>query len=257
MMSLDFLKLPETCKVSNLDDPSATLLHSRILEKKKFLRSLYSDFYRDIARRLGDRQSGIVVELGSGGGFIKEVIHGAITSDILELPNVDRVFSASEMPFDAASIDAIVMIDVLHHIAEPRLFFDEAVRCLKQGGKVVMIEPANTVWSRFIYKNFHHESFDIKAQWTIEKGGPLSGGNGALPWIIFERDRERFEKRYPQLSIAAIEFHTPVAYLLSGGFTLRQLVPDFCYLPVRGIEYIMSPLRQWTAMFETIELVKV
>jgi len=256
MAALDFLKLPEARSISNLDDPSVTILHSRILEKKKFLRRLYSDFYRDIARRLGDDRPGVVVELGSGGGFIKELIPGAITSDILELPNVDMAFSACEMPFDAASVDAIVMIDVLHHIAEPGRFFDEAVRCLKQGGRVVMIEPANTAWSRFIYKNFHHEAFDTAAQWTVQRGGPLSDGNGALPWVIFDRDREQFEKRYPQLSIASTELHTPVAYMLSGGFTLRQLLPTFCYLPVRGIEYILSPLRRWTAMFVTIELVK-
>jgi SAM-dependent methyltransferase len=256
MAALDFLKLPEARGISNLDDPAATMLHSRILEKKKFLRRLYTDFYRDIAGRLPEKQSRSVVELGSGGGFIKDFLPDAITSDILDLPHVDKVFSACDMPFEDASLKAIVMIDVLHHINRPERFFDEALRCLAEGGKVVMIEPANTAWSRFIYRNFHHEGFDPDAGWSFDAAGPLSGGNGALPWIIFERDRAKFKKQYPQLSIKSIELHTPLAYLLSGGFTLRQLVPSFCYAPLRAFEYILSPVNKWTAMFTTIELEK-
>ncbi len=256
MGALDFLKLPETRCISSLDDPSVTLLHSKILEKKKFLRRLYAEFYNDIAGRMPQGGSRVIVELGSGGGFIKELIPDAITSDILKLPNVDKVFSACEMPFEEKSVDAIVMIDVLHHISEPGRFFDEAGRCLKDGGRIVMIEPANTAWSRFIYKRFHHELFDPQADWGHDQSGPLSGANGALPWIIFWRDRGRFDKEHPQLSVESTRLHTPFAYLLSGGFTLRQLVPSFCYPLVRGIEHILSPMNRWIGMFATIELVK-
>ena len=253
---VDFLKLPEARCICNLDDPSVTLLHSRILQRKGFLRRLYTDFYRDISDRLPERESRVVVELGSGGGFIKEIIPEAITSDVLELPHIDKVFSACEMPFEDGSVDAIVMIDVLHHIGEPCRFFDQAVRCLRNGGKIVMIEPANTLWSRFIYGKFHHELFDPQAGWGHDQPGPLSGGNGALPWIIFCRDRGRFVKEYKQLSVKSIKLHTPLAYLLSGGFTLRQLVPSFCYRLVRGLEYVLSPMNRWLAMFATIELLK-
>jgi len=85
------------------------------------------------------------------------------------------------------------MFDVLHHIPHPREFFKEALRCLKVGGQIGMIEPANTLWGRFIYKNFHHEGFDTKAGWKLSAGGPLSNGNGAIPWIIF-RETEKFSK---------------------------------------------------------------
>ena len=146
MKFIEWLKLPETRDIEDLDDPSTTLLHSRIVREKPFLRKLYTDFYQRFAQAVPEYQSKVVVELGSGGGFIKEVIPNAVTSDILELPNVDKVFSASDMPFDEASVDAFLMFDVLHHITEPKAFFAEAQRCMKPGGKVVLIEPANTCW---------------------------------------------------------------------------------------------------------------
>ncbi|MBK8443443.1 MAG: hypothetical protein IPL35_08515 [Sphingobacteriales bacterium] len=56
-----------------------------------------------------------------------------------------------------------------------------------------MSEPANTAWGRFFYQNFHHEPFQPEAaSWEIPSTGPLSGANGALPWIIFKRDIDLF-----------------------------------------------------------------
>jgi SAM-dependent methyltransferase len=256
MKVIEWLKLPETRCIKDLDDPATTLLHAQIVQKKTFLRKLYIDFYKQFRKAVSDTEKKVVVELGSGGGFIKKVIPNAITSDILELPSVDKVFSASNMPFENDSVDAFLMFDVLHHIVDPKAFFAEAVRCLKVSGKIVMIEPANTLWSRFIYKNFHHEHFDTQAKWGLDEIGPLSHGNGAIPWIIFVRDRKIFESEFPSLRIVAMRNHTPLLYLLSGGLTLRQLVPSFTYPLIKAIEYILSPINNWLGMFQTIELQK-
>jgi len=258
MKVIEWLKLPQTRGIENRDDPAVTILHARIIQKKPFLKRLYIDFYKQFHRAVSDPEKKVLVELGSGGGFIKKVIGNVITSDILELPNVDRVFSALNMPFEQASVDAFFMVDVLHHIIDPRRFFTEALRCLKIGGKIVMIEPANTCWSRFIYENFHHELFDTQAGWELTgRQGPLSQGNGALPWIIFTRDRKIFEKEFPSLRIVSIRNHTPLRYLLSGGLSLRQLVPSFTYPAVKAMEYVLFPVRDLLGMFQTIELEKV
>jgi SAM-dependent methyltransferase len=274
MKTIDWLKLPETMGIEDLDDPATTLLHAEIIQKKPFLKKLYIDFYKQFKKAVSDSKNKVLVELGSGGGFIKEVISNVITSDVLELPNVDKVFSALDTPFEEASVDAFFMFNVLHHIADPRAFFKEALRCLKVGGRVVMIEPANTLWSRFIYKNFHHEAFDTQApEWccrgqtkwelkprkagTLQKSGRLSGANGALAWIIFWRDRKIFESEFPSLRIVRMHNHTPLCYLLSGGLTLRQLVPSFSYPAVKAIEYTLPPINDLLGMFQTIELEKV
>jgi SAM-dependent methyltransferase len=257
MKIIEWLRLPETREIEELDDPATTLLHGDIIQRKPFLKKLYIDFYKQLARTVPELDSKVVVELGSGGGFIKEVIGNAITSDILDLPNIDKVFSASGIPFEDDSVDAFFMFDVLHHICDPRAFFREALRCLKVGGRIVMIEPANTLWARFIYKNFHHECFDPQGRWELDETGPLSVGNGAVPWIIFRRDRQIFEAEFPSLRIIGIRNHTPMRYLLSGGLTLRQLVPGLAYPVIKAIEFVLSPLNNWLGMFQTIQLEKV
>ena len=254
---IQWLKLPEVKGIEDLDDPAVTLLHGRIIQRKVFLKRTYIDFYQQFAKTVPDSEGKVLVELGSGGGFIKEVISNVITSDILELPNVDKVFSAVEMPFERDGVDAFFMIDVLHHIADPRAFFAEALRCLKVGGKIVMIEPANTLFSRFIYKSFHHEAFDTQSCWELGKGGPVSHGNGALPWIIFSRDRKIFEEEFPCLRIVRMHNHTPLRYLLSGGLTLRQLLPSFTYPAAKAMECALSPLKNILGMFQTIEIEKL
>jgi SAM-dependent methyltransferase len=251
----EVLKLKQIKSIKDLDDPQTTVLHSQIIKGKAFLRNLYIDFYKIFKKSTGPNAK-VVVELGSGGGFIKEIIPGVITSDIINVPNIDMIFSAEQMPFEDGSVDAFFMIDVLHHIKRPKNFLAEAQRCLKSGGKMVMIEPANTIWYRLIVKNFHHEVFDTSAGWEINETGPLSGANGALAWIIFQRDRKLFESEFENLKIKDIGFHTPFRYILSGGLTYRQLVPAFMYGFVNFLEICLRPFSKWLGMFETIVLEK-
>jgi SAM-dependent methyltransferase len=241
-----------------MDDAATTELHRNILRSKPFMRRLYMDYYREFAAAVGeDSENKVFVELGSGGGFIKEVMPNVITSDVLKLTYVDKVFSALEMPFDNDSVDAFFMINVVHHISDSKAFFAEALRCLKPGGKIIMIEPANTAWSRFIFKHFHHEAFDPQGQWGLDRSAPLSCANDALVWIIFWRDREIFEKQFPEFQINRRENHTPFRYLLSGGFTLRQLAPSFTYGLIKMLELALRPMRDCIGMFQTIELTKI
>jgi len=251
---INWLKLPESDKFPDLDIPSRTLLHGKIIQQKAFLKALYIDFYGEFKRNAGG--GGLFVELGSGGGFIKEIIPGVVTSDILRLPGVDRCFSALNMPFESGSVDAFFMIDVLHHINDSRSFFKETDRCLKAGGKIIMIEPANTLWSRLVWSRFHHEEFDVKSGWGFEEKGALTAANSAIPWIIFFRDRKLFEKKYPGLKIIKLKPHTPFRYLISGGLSYRQLLPSFTYKWVANLELLLSAFNKFIGMFYTIELAK-
>ena len=70
---LDFLRLPEASSIENLDLPESTLLHRSIIQKKPFLKNLYLDFYAVFKKEISDLERLTCVELGSGGGFIKEV----------------------------------------------------------------------------------------------------------------------------------------------------------------------------------------
>ena len=57
---------------------------------------------------------------------------------------------SEKMPFENESIGAVVMINVFHHIPDCTLFLAEAMRVLPVGGKIIMVEPYNSTWSRFI-----------------------------------------------------------------------------------------------------------
>jgi SAM-dependent methyltransferase len=254
---LNFLKLPERDKLASLDDPNNIHILNKIIRRKLFLRKAYIRFYKEILNRISHfDDSDLVVELGSGASFFKEYYPKVITSDILPYDDIDMVFSALNMPFQNSSLSGIVMVDVLHHIKDSRAFFKEAERCLKSSGKIVMIEPANTLWSRFIYKNFHHEPFHPYGRWGFDEGGPLSGANMAIPWIIFYRDRQIFNLEFPNLSIRELKIHTPFLYLISGGFSVKQLLPSSFYLLVKIIELLASPFNSYLGMFLTIEIEK-
>ena len=235
----------------NIDDPQTTALRLQIIRSKPFLRKLYEEWYRDIAAQFpSDAQ---ILELGSGAGFLKEFIPQLITSELFSTPSVERVIDAQTIAMVDASLDGIVMTDVLHHIPDCSSFFCEADRVVRPGGRVVMIEPWNTTWSRWVYQQLHHEPFEPDAlEWRIPLSGPLSGANGALPWIIFQRDRALFEARHPEWCIERISPIMPFTYLLSGGVSLRSLLPGWLYQPVRLLEQHCNEASQ--AMFAMITL---
>ncbi len=103
----------------------------------------------------------------------------------------------------------------------------------------------------------HHEPFDPdSSRWRFPKGGPLSMANMALPWIVFHRDREKFERNFPELQIKEINLHTPFCYLLSGGVSFRGSVPGFLFGACRLLEDLVRPWIGSWAMFATIVLVR-
>jgi SAM-dependent methyltransferase len=241
----------------DVDDPRTTELRRKIIRNKPFLQRLYEEWYHIIGSHL-PAAAGPVIELGSGAGFMKDRIPGIITTEVLAMQGVDcRLAPDGLLPFRDDSLRAIVMTNVLHHVRDARLFFREAARTIKAGGAVLMIEPWVTTWSRFVYQRLHEEPFHPDArQWEFPHGGPLSGANGAMPWILFERDRRQFEREFPEWSLSRVEPLMPFTYLLSGGVSLRSLAPGWAYTPCRMIERAMRHAGLDMAMFALISLVR-
>jgi SAM-dependent methyltransferase len=181
-----------------------------------------------------------------------------ITSELVFCPGVDVTLDGLKLPFAAADLQAIVMTNVFHHLSQPHQFLGEAARCISVGGVVVMIEPWVTPWSRLIYTRLHHEPFHPDADsWDFSGNGPLSGANGALPYIIFARDRPQFEQEFPMWHIQTIKPLMPFCYLVSGGVSLRNLMPGFTFRLWQGLETILYPWLDQLAMFALIILERV
>lgn len=238
----------------DLDDPDTTNKRRQIIQEKKFLRRIYEEWYAAIAAVVPEG-AGAVLELGSGAGFLEEYISGLITSEIFYCPGIRTVLDGQRLPFADGGLRGILMTDVLHHLPQTRRFFTETARCVRRGGVVAMIEPWVTPWSQLVYTHLHHEPFQPQAPtWEFPTNGPLSGANGALPWMIFVRDRTQFEQEFPEWQIETIKPMMPFRYLVSGGVSLRSLTPVWSYDFWRTLENGLGPWLDQLAMFARIVL---
>jgi SAM-dependent methyltransferase len=232
-------------------------LRRQVIFQNNFLLHIYHEWYQLLKSSLID-SDGEILELGSGGGFLAEFIPGVISSEVFYYPQSEITLDGQKLPFANQSLRAICMTNVLHHIPNNRLFFAEAARCVKRGGCISMIEPWNTPWAYFVYNVLHHEPFEPRAiNWSLPVKGPLSSANDALPWIIFERDKTQFETEFPEWEIKKVQLMMPFRYLVSGGVSLRQLMPDWSYSFWKGFEITISPLNHLFSMFAYIQLEKL
>jgi len=234
-----------------------SLAHRRVLTTKPLLQHLFRDFYAD-CRRMDEQHlsgDGARIEIGSGSGFMSDVYPDVITSDLKPLPFVRLVCRGERMPMRAGSLRALYAINTFHHLPSPSAFFRELERVLVPGGGAIFIEPYHGVAARFLFKRLHaSETFDASApRWESDPdAGPFSRANQALSYIVFVRDRERFEREFPALQLVVDRPHTHLRYLLSGGVNFRQLVPDAADGLVIALERALAPLARVLALQHTI-----
>jgi SAM-dependent methyltransferase len=209
-----------------LGDPSREgELRARI-QGKAALKDWYEGIYRVWAHELeGVPEGGVVAEIGSGAGFAERFVPGLLRTDTLPYPGIDQVVDALAMPFADGSVRALFLLNVLHHLPDAEAFLAEAQRVLKPGGLLLIsdqhVGPITSVCLRL-----HQEPFDpAAAQWKAPVTGPLAGANGALAWMVFQRDRVRFEREYPALELQAYRPFAPLQYWLAGGLKAWSLLP--------------------------------
>jgi SAM-dependent methyltransferase len=241
----------------DLESSEATEVHARLIREKALLRRLYHSYYvaydEVIARAT---PGGLIVEIGSGGGYYRSLRPNVISIDLRPGADVDVVGSALAIPLRTNSTSAILLLNVLHHLPNPVAFFHECARILTPGGRVCLIEPYVGPMSRRVVRPLHHEPWDESAAWSLPDTGPMTAANMAMPWIIFFRDRARYDSEFAQLPVSSIRLHTMALYLLSGGVSMRALLPGFLFGPTLAVEHLLSPLAPRLATMMTVELVR-
>ncbi len=220
--------------------------HRDIWRRKKILRIVYQSWYSWIIRGIST-VGGIVLEIGAGSGNFKEYLPAAISSDIEACPWVDLCLDAHFLPFKDSAVSNIVMIDVLHHLADPVGFFHAAFQALAPGGKIFLVEPFPSPVSAVVYRKFHPEPFLMNVDYfagerQMEKH-PWEA-NQAIAYLLFFKQAKKMQAAmYGKFRITERRRISVFMYPLSGGFENRQLIPDALIFVARFLEMLMTPLR--------------
>jgi SAM-dependent methyltransferase len=209
---------------------------------KGTLRRVYKDYHSHIRSACGTGQT---LEIGCGSGHFREEQADIISIDIQQLPWLDAVADAHQLPFGDAFFENIIMLDVLHHLSRPLLFFTKIERVLKPSGRLVTMEPAMTPISRTILSLFHEEPVILSAR-PLD-GMPQTGkgpedANQAIPRLIFNCFQQKFASLFPYLIILEKEYLSLWAYPLFGGLKNWSLLPPFLVHPSLILENFVMPL---------------
>ena len=215
-----------------------------IWNNKKILQKIYGDWYREMISDLCSG-AGKTVELGSGTGNFKDFKPDIVTSDIEKQDWIDMRFDAHEMPFTENEIANFVMIDVLHHLADPIKFLNETYRVLEPGGRIILIEPYMSPFSKIVYKLKHHEPFDLKSDYFNDKidiNKDPWDSNQAIATILFFREIKKFNNLFAN----KFTFHKKkqisiVLFPGSGGYEYRQFIPNSLIPLFELIEKLLTP----------------
>ena len=220
------------------------------------LRIVYGSIYRDINKRLVEGPS---LELGSGIGGIKTFIPEIVTSDLVKTSYVDMVCSAYEIPLanpeNGENWSNIIAIDVLHHLCRPIDFFRSANAALREKGRIILVEPAGTVFGKLFYRLFHPEPVsprEITPPFVFEPA-PASGefANMGMAISMFVKYRSEVDLLLEGLGLKLTEivFRDVLAYPFTGGYSSLQMLPASWIKFLLGFEKkIPLLLMRWLAL---------
>jgi SAM-dependent methyltransferase len=228
--------------------------HRDVWRAKPALRLVYRVWFD---RLLQDLPAGArVLEVGAGPGLLTPYVRERrvdlrwYASDLLKTPWNDLVANALRLPMASGSVDAVVGLDFVHHLARPGDFFAESARVLRAGGVVSAVEPWITPFSLPVYGLLHQERCRLRVDpWRPYAEGDRKDafdGDSALVWALARR---------PASEWAALGFASPCirylnafAYLMCLGFKRGNLLPAAAVGPLLAFDRATGPLARWLGL---------
>jgi SAM-dependent methyltransferase len=227
--------------------------HRHLWRAKPALPAVYAPWFEVLLEQLPEAAR--VLEIGSGPGLLRDEARRRrpdlrwIASELLETPWNDLVADGLQLPVAEGRLDAVLGLDLLHHLSRPRRFFIEASRVLRDGGLLRVVEPWDSAFSYPIYRYLHEEGCDR----TLDPWEPFDAGKQA-----FEGDAAVLRRL---LSVArdadwaacgltppAHRLFNGFAYLLSGGFQEWSLLPRPVIPMLQWLDRQTEPVAPWLAM---------
>jgi hypothetical protein len=168
--------------------------------------------------------------------------------------SIDRMVDARDLPFQEGEIGNFVLIDVLHHLPRPLQFLQSAQKALALQGRIVILEPAGTVFARLLWRCCHHEPYDPHQDLFAEAQKPWPSdehqafSNMAIATILFRNRLEETLKYLPELSLLSMQYSDFIAWPATGGFSYFGFLPACLVSPLHRLE---GCLTSWCASWLT------
>ena len=216
-------------------------------KNKKVLQKVYGNFYELIKQQVNLGIDGKIIELGSGVGNLKTVLPTAICTDLFNNPWIDQVENAYKLSFKNEELSNIILFDVFHHLQYPGNALDEFFRVLKPGGRVIIFEPDISWLGHLVYGLMHHEPVKrfAKINWKADEKTDLL----ALDYYAAQGNAHRIflnRRRYVSLlknwNIVKRKRIAAISYILTGGYSKPQLLPDSLFGIVFKLDKLFSIL---------------
>jgi SAM-dependent methyltransferase len=204
-------------------------------------------------------QSRRFIELGAGVIPMSSWRPDIVSTDIVDSAHLDGVLDATRLDLIDESVDGLFLQNTFHHIPDPAAFFSEAMRVLIPGGRIVIIDPYYNLISAALYKRlFETEVFDMGGDWDDASSHAMIGANQALSYIVFVRDRERFNSENPGFSITETHpLRNGLRYLLTGGLNFRRIAPRWLFPILTKFESHLAIFNlfsiHWVVVLEKID----
>lgn len=185
-----------------------------------------------------------VLEVGCGIGVTKMFVKkGNITlSDVIDNPWVDRQEDALNLSYEDESLDVILANNMIHHLAHPLLFFQEAHRGLKSGGRLLIQDVNCSFFMQRLLRLMHIEDFNFKVdvfdinQICTNLHNPWDG-NAAIPNLLFD-EVYQFEKNVPHFKVIEKKKSEFFVYILSGGISGKTFTIPLPYPVLKILDKI-------------------
>ena len=216
--------------------------------RELFERGAYSNIsylinkrYSFIKQNIGINEKGI--EFGAGAGlsqfFLKD--YNLLVTDFCKSEWLcKKSINAQDSGFEDESYDYIIMSNVIHHLDKPKMFFNEANRILKPGGKIIIIEPYSSLLFKLFMSIKAHEQIsyathplsDIYSFKNISKSD--IDGNNAVGELLFKNHRI-FEDKCTDFEIIYKSFEECIIFINSGGQYVKS---PYIPLPIFLIKFL-------------------
>jgi SAM-dependent methyltransferase len=228
--------------------------HRRVWARKPVLADLYAVWFDALLERVP--AGGRALEVGAGPGFLtayagrKRPDLRWVATDIVEAPWNTLVADAQRLPFADEAFDAVVGLDLIHHLARPLRFLQEASRVVRRGGRIAAVEPWVTPLSYPVYRWLHHEACTM----GVDPSSPFGAaekqafdGDSAVPRELV-RTLPASEWERMGLSQPQVRPMNGFGYLLSLGFRPPSLLPRPLGRLLIRADGVSAPLAPWLGM---------